>query len=426
MKNRIKSAIPWIITALTIFSAFIPQLRAQVQTFDLYPGDNLTFDIICHSAPTETPTPAPTSTATPTSTSTPTPTPSALFLPVAFMAVFPQHFEEVAAGEIDIVHEFRSVQSIAAAEDYLSQAAVHGLRVIQNMPACRAYDAGSICDGVSLWNEAQWAEFISTLAEHDNLVAWFLPDEIHNYTAAANLYAWVKTYDPQQRPVFGNPGTYDQNTIDQFPAFTDHVFTSAYPEHRDLPRALVTYAMELDANACQGTDTRWGAFLQFFPSPNNGNYPTPHEIRCDTYQAITGGATGIWYYAYAYGRELPDLHAAIQTLAQEIHTLQPVILSPDVTQTILKSILSGPSTVSGHGYTYDSIQTLQKKHHGETYLFAVSIEEQQTIVAQFGNLPAGATQVQVLFEDRTIQVTNGSFQDTFTPAQAHVYRIPTE
>jgi len=79
MKHKIKSALPWIITALVIATTFIPPLRAQVQTFTLYPGDSLTFDVVCRQAPTDTPTstPEPTLTATPTSTLEPTATPTA-------------------------------------------------------------------------------------------------------------------------------------------------------------------------------------------------------------------------------------------------------------------------------------------------------------------------------------------------------------
>lgn len=74
MKNKIKSILPWIITALALATLFIPQLRAQVQTFNLYPGDNLTFDILCNSAPTQSPTPTPTNTVTPEPVNTTTPT----------------------------------------------------------------------------------------------------------------------------------------------------------------------------------------------------------------------------------------------------------------------------------------------------------------------------------------------------------------
>jgi len=166
--------------------------------------------------------------------------PDRTFFPLGFMGAQDKGaFPRIAAGGFNIIHEFRSVQEMDAAVDYLTQADAMRLQVVQNMPACRAYAASQpYCEGVEVWSEGEWAEFISTLAAHDNLVAWFLPDEITDYDAAANLYAWVHAYDPHDRPVFGNPGTYQQSIISQFPAFTDFLWAACYPEYDKLPRRM--------------------------------------------------------------------------------------------------------------------------------------------------------------------------------------------
>jgi hypothetical protein len=281
---------------------------------------------------------------------------------------------------------------------------------------------------VEVWGEKDWAQFISTLARHDNLIAWYLPDEIDNYPKAADLYTWAHKYDPKGRPVFGNPGTYRQVIINLFPYFTDFLWTVAYPDYNDEPRALVTYAMRRDAEACQGTDTRWGAILQFFDSNDlggNGGYPTAHEIRCDSYQAIIGGATGLWYFPYARGQELTDLLAGINQVADEVvgaGELDEVILSPDVTQSITQTIISGPTeSPRVRGEVYDSIQALQKEYNG-VYLFAVNIAS-DTVVVEFSDLPSEATTVEVLFEDRMIDVFDGAFRDSFAESDVHIYRV---
>ncbi len=352
------------------------------------------------------------------------------FFPLGFMGVQDEDaFSQIAAGGFNVVYEFRSVQEIDEAEDYLEQAKIAGLYVVQNMPDCRAYLAPQFyCQSTEVWNEDQWAQFISTLAAYDNLTAWFLPDEITDYAAAADLYAWIQKYDPQKRPIFGNPGTYQQSVIDLFPAFTDFLWATGYPNHREEPRALVTYAMQRDANACSGTGTRWGAILQFFDSADfggSGGYPTAHQIRCDSYQAIIGGATGLWYFNYTLGQDLTELLTGIEKVADEIigtGGLEEVILSPDVPQTITRTIVSGPTqSPVVQGEIYDSIQTLQKEHQG-TYLFAVNIAT-DTVVAEFRNLPIGTEGVQVLFESRTIPVSEGIFRDTFAEADVHVYRV---
>ncbi len=356
--------------------------------------------------------------------------PVSAFFPLGFMGVHAKvDLAQIAADGFNVVHEFRSIQEIDDAQDYLNQAEAAGLQVIQNMPDCRAYDRGfQICEGYSIWSEQEWGEFTSILATHENLVAWYLPDEIDDYAVAANLYKWVKEYDPRQRPVYGNPGTFDLEIIRRFPAFSDFLWGAWYPEFYEMPRAVVTYGTKLDATACQGTDTRWGAILQFFDSADfggSGGYPTAHELRCDSYQAIIAGATGLWYFAYERGKNLDGLLTELEAIADEIigtGGLDKVILSPDAPQSITKTVVSGPTqSPSVWGEVYDSIQTLQKEYEG-THLFAVNIAT-DTVVIEFGNLSEGIVGMEVLFEGRREPVVNGRFRDTFEEADVHIYRV---
>jgi 3-mercaptopyruvate sulfurtransferase SseA len=64
------------------------------------------------------------------------------------------------------------------------------------------------------------------------------------------------------------------------------------------------------------------------------------------------------------------------------------------------------------------------KLHDETlYVFAVNMRE-GTVKATFElTQPVATTQVQVLGEDRSLQVVDGRFQDEFTGYAVHVYRV---
>lgn len=366
-----------------------------------------------------------------------TPTPPATdlsFFPVGFMgpgdtAALP----DIAQGGFNVVYEFRSIQEIDEAEAYLEQAEAAGLKVIQNMPACRAYDSDEpVCEEwqADVWSETEWAEFITTLARHDNLVAWFLPDEMTDYQAAANLYRWVQQYDPHRRPVYGNPGTFEFDKIVRFPAFSDFLWAACYPEYYREPRAIVTYGMRLDAQASRDTNNRWGAILQFFDSADfdeDSSYPTARELRADSYQAIIGGATGLWYFNYEMGRDLEGLLAALEVITAEIvgaGGLEAVILAPAVPQTVTKQIIAGPQhSPPAQGEVYDSIQLLQKEKE-DTYLFAVNIAT-EPVVVKFDNLPSEVVAAELLFEDRTVPVVAGSFMDTFIQDDVHIYRLLT-
>lgn len=358
------------------------------------------------------------------------------FFPLGFMGLATEaQFPAVAAAGFNIVYEFRSIEDIDEATDYLNQAEAAGLKVVQNMPECRAYASGDpLCARyeAEVWSEAEWASFISTLASHDNLAAWFLPDEITDYAAAANLYDYVQRYDPARRPVFANPGSWELPILSIFPPLSDFIWTAAYPEHGGYPRAIVTYAMRQDALVCRPTGTRWGAILQFFDSAefgSDGGYPTPAELRSDSYQAIIGGATGLWYFSYENEIDPVDRAALLAEMAQiaaEITGpggLDRVIQAAPTTQTITKRLLAGPShspvVPIDEPVSYDSLQTLQKEYQG-TYLFAVNIATESVTVA-FDNLPETAATVQVLFEERTLPVSEGSFSDTFAPDEVHIY-----
>jgi len=352
-----------------------------------------------------------------------------------------QKLADTTSHGFNIVYEFRGVQEISDAEDYLNKAQAAGLKVVQNMPVCRLYQPNRpICGQppVPLWTEVEWANFISTLAAHNNLVAWYLPDEIDNFQAAANLYQWLHTYDPLDRPVYGNPGSFDQSVINLFPAFTEFLWAVSYPELSGEPRALTTHMMKLDANACRGTNTQWGAILQFFDSAHFPEYgrvghPTARQLRSDSYQAIIGGAKGLWYFNYEMGKGdgLDELWSEMITVTDEIigsGGLVEVILAPDVPQGIITHIISGPAqSPPTQGQVYDSIQTLQKWRTGDgTYLFAVNIAT-DTVVAEFSNLWPATSTVQVLFEGRTRPISDklfGSFQDSFAPDDVHIYFYP--
>jgi hypothetical protein len=41
----------------------------------------------------------------------------------------------------------------------------------------------------------------------------------------------------------------------------------------------------------------------------------------------------------------------------------------------------------------------------------------------FSNLPFPAESLEVLFEDRSINISSGSFQDAFDPYGVHVYKL---
>jgi hypothetical protein len=122
---------------------------------------------------------------------------------------------------------------------------------------------------------------------------------------------------------------------------------------------------------------------------------------------------------------LEEPRRGIEQVADEIigsGGLDEVILAPRVEQSITTTVVKGLSeSPSVRGEVYHSIQTLQKEHGG-LHLFAVNIAP-ATVVAEFGNLPAAATEAEVLFEGRSAPISDGRFRDVFVEAEVHIYRI---
>jgi hypothetical protein len=74
-RQKLTSAIPWLIAILALVTNFIPRQPVQPQTtIALYPGEEYAFNVACLQSPIETPTPDDnTATAEPTNTNTPEP-----------------------------------------------------------------------------------------------------------------------------------------------------------------------------------------------------------------------------------------------------------------------------------------------------------------------------------------------------------------
>ena len=120
------------------------------------------------------------------------------------------------------------------------------------------------------------------------------------------------------------------------------------------------------------------------------------------YQAIIHGALGLGWWAYPFiDRGYWDEYA---TLIQEIRTLEPVLLNGQ----------KGKLTVDQSG-----IHSLTKTQDGMTYILAANVSGKDVQATFTG---AGKT-AELIFESRSLPITDNKFTDTFKPLAVHVYRL---
>ena len=78
------------------------------------------------------------------------------------------------------------------------------------------------------------------------------------------------------------------------------------------------------------------------------------------------------------------------------------------------------------GFSIDTgVEILVKEHDGVIYLLTANTTVGPAKVT-FSNLPFAADSLDVLSEDRSLDVSQNSFQDSFDPYQVHVYKARRE
>lgn len=146
--------------------------------------------------------------------------------------------------------------------------------------------------------------------------------------------------------------------------------------------------------------------------------PTPAEVKSQVWMALIHGAKGFGYFCHSFVGKTDDaalLHDAemissIKTINQEVTSLASILNSADT---------KGYATASTANESIP-VDILTKRDGKTNYIFAVSMREGNT-TATF-KIKSGKT-VEVIGENRTIQVKKGKFSDDFSNYGVHLYKV---
>lgn len=149
--------------------------------------------------------------------------------------------------------------------------------------------------------------------------------------------------------------------------------------------------------------------------------PTPDQVKAEVWMSIIHGSRGIIYFVHQFEPrfieasllEDPELLPAVTALNAQIRELAPVINAPAAAGAV--TVESGAREVP--------IALAARRYRGATYVFAVAMRGAAT-TGRF-SLAGGRAggEVEVIGEDRRIEIPEGRFEDGFGPHEVHLYRV---
>jgi hypothetical protein len=149
--------------------------------------------------------------------------------------------------------------------------------------------------------------------------------------------------------------------------------------------------------------------------------PTPHQVRAEAWMAIIHGSRGFIWFVHEWKPKFnesallddPEMLDAVTRINREVRDLAAVINSPPITESI--TVNSSNAIVP--------IAWTARSHGGHLYLFAVAMRPGETM-ADFALRELAETgPVEVLGENRQMNLQNGRFTDRFAEWDVHIYKI---
>jgi hypothetical protein len=153
-------------------------------------------------------------------------------------------------------------------------------------------------------------------------------------------------------------------------------------------------------------------FLAGANTPLHYKEPSYGEQIAQCYGCVAAGCTGISLFT-AFPKT-PGNWRAYQQLAREFGVIGDVIVSEEECP---------QATADADART---LRLLTKRHKGDVYLIACNVSKEplgDVAITPPKELSQKRKKIEVLFEDRSLTLTDGRFTDHFAGHERHVYRI---
>ena len=150
------------------------------------------------------------------------------------------------------------------------------------------------------------------------------------------------------------------------------------------------------------------------------SHPSPAQITTEAWHAIIGGARGIEWFNHNFYPGKESQHVLIEP---DYAAVANAVGQTNARITELAPVLNAPFAENLVSVTNGDVNQMAKAYNGSYYLFAAPRSQANQNVTFNLNTIGNATAT-VLYENRTVPVTNGNLTDNFANDTAvHIYRI---
>lgn len=262
-------------------------------------------------------------------------------------------------------------------------------------------------------------EVCETHRNHPALLAWSPVDEpdmsiIPEYYAPLEwtmaLKQAIRRGDPDH-PIYGLEMGWRKGAFGHFEDYADYKGFDVYPDFGASISSIAARADQLVEES--GGDKPFISFLKAYSRTPAQAYMSYGEA----YLALIHGTRGIFYWDYRGSGSIWDTLSAIAT---EVAALSEILLPPGS-----RLDVNGENGLCSNSDSPAVENALFENGSGDRFILSVNTSNTTRSGIQFNldGIVAG-TEIEVMFEDRTLIANNDGFSDDFTGYGRHVYVIP--
>jgi hypothetical protein len=169
-----------------------------------------------------------------------------------------------------------------------------------------------------------------------------------------------------------------------------------------------------------GSKTVWNC-IECTHIDNPDAKATPAQVKAEVWMSLVRGSRGLIYFVHQFKPTFieaglladAEMLAAVTAINRQIAELAPVLNSPSVANdvTVESSVKDVP------------VEALVKRHDGALYVFAVAMRGGKTATRFKIASREAAAKVEVLGENRSLELKDNEFHDDFEPWAVHLYRL---